>query len=258
MVHPQERPRGAIDDESEALPGRFIGQSLAGFGDGIGIDGVTYVARFALFQMLGKVQHPLAGDSSTAARGHRRRRRPSARRRRIRAEMASLKGDQLVAARSRSRTRYAPSRPRPGLRHCSGGRLHIRRTCSLWLNQGPYVGSPTSGVGCHDDDGPREGVVAPAPRLIEDVPSVSAVDSGWPVPQSGSRPSVAGPSHVRGPARAEVLGYRLGTFSGRQGGTGRAGHPSLELRASQIQDVTQRNLLRADRSDRPLTRLLSP
>ena len=58
MVRPQERPRGAIDDESEALPGRFIDQSLAGFGDGIGIDGVTYVARFALFQMLGKVCIP--------------------------------------------------------------------------------------------------------------------------------------------------------------------------------------------------------
>lgn len=225
MVHPQERPRGAIDDESEALPGRFIGQSLAGFGDGIGIDGVTYVARFALFQMLGKVQHPLAGDSSTAARGHRRRRRPSARRRRIRAEMASLKGDQLVAARSRSRTRYAPSRPRPGLRHCSGGRLHIRRTCSLWLNQGAYVGSPTSGVGCHDDDGPREGVVAPAPRLIEDVPSVSAVDSGWPVPQSGSRPSAA-------PATCEALHARRSSDTVSAGSVGaKAGLAELGIRA---------------------------
>ena len=61
--------RGAIDYESGALPSRFIGQSLAGLGDGIGIDRVTHVTRFALFQMLGKVQDPLAGDSPDDAPG---------------------------------------------------------------------------------------------------------------------------------------------------------------------------------------------
>jgi len=38
-------------------------------GDVIGIDRVTYVTRFTLFQMLGKVQDPLAGDSSNDAPG---------------------------------------------------------------------------------------------------------------------------------------------------------------------------------------------
>ena len=74
MVHPQERPGTQLDDESGALPSRFTGQVLAGLGDGIGIDRVTYVTRFAPFQMLGKVQDPLTGDSSTDARGHRIRR----------------------------------------------------------------------------------------------------------------------------------------------------------------------------------------
>ena len=78
MVRPQERPGAQLDDESGVLPGRFIGQNPAGFGAGIGIDRVTYVTRFTHFGMLGKAQDPIAGDSSTDARGHRRRRMPSA------------------------------------------------------------------------------------------------------------------------------------------------------------------------------------
>jgi hypothetical protein len=41
MVHPQGRPGTQVDDKSGALPSRFIGQSLAGLGDGIGIERVT-------------------------------------------------------------------------------------------------------------------------------------------------------------------------------------------------------------------------
>ncbi len=63
MVHRSRASGDAIDDESGPLPGRFIGQSLAGLGDGIGTDRVTYMTRFTHFQMLGKVQDPLAGDS---------------------------------------------------------------------------------------------------------------------------------------------------------------------------------------------------
>ena len=62
-------PRTQFDDESGALPGRFIGQRLAGLGDEIGIDRVTHVTRFALFQMLGRVHDPHAGDSSDDAPG---------------------------------------------------------------------------------------------------------------------------------------------------------------------------------------------
>ena len=58
-----------FDDESGALPGRFIGQSVSGLGDGIGSDRVKSVAGFTLFQMLGKVQGPLAGGSLTNALG---------------------------------------------------------------------------------------------------------------------------------------------------------------------------------------------
>jgi len=78
-VHPKELRGTQYNDESGALPSRFIGQSLAGLGNGIGIERVTQVTLGTSFQMLGKVQDPLAGDSSTDARGHRRRRMPSAR-----------------------------------------------------------------------------------------------------------------------------------------------------------------------------------
>ena len=69
------------NDESGALPSRFIGQSLAGLDDGIGIDRLTFVTRGTIFRMFGKVQDLLTGDSSTDARRYRRRRMPSARRR---------------------------------------------------------------------------------------------------------------------------------------------------------------------------------
>ena len=78
MVHPEERPGTQFDDVSGALPKRFIDQRVAGLGDGIGVDRVTSVPRSAPLQMLGNVQDPLAGDSSTDARGHRRRRTASA------------------------------------------------------------------------------------------------------------------------------------------------------------------------------------
>ena len=58
-----------LDDESGALPGRFIGQNLAGLGDGIDIERVTIRDPIRPFQMLGTVQDLLAGVSSTDARG---------------------------------------------------------------------------------------------------------------------------------------------------------------------------------------------
>src|SRR5450631_3565222 len=81
MVHPKEHPWYAIQRRIRSATKSIHRPNLAGLGDGIGIDRVTYMTRGTLFQMFGKVQDPLIGDSSTDARGHRRRRVPSARRR---------------------------------------------------------------------------------------------------------------------------------------------------------------------------------
>jgi hypothetical protein len=48
--------------ESGTPPGRFIGQGLAGLGNGIGIDPGTQVTEEHLFRMLGMVQDPLTGE----------------------------------------------------------------------------------------------------------------------------------------------------------------------------------------------------
>lgn len=69
MVHPHERPGTQPDDESDAIPGRFIGQNRAGLGDRIGIDRVTYVTRSTHFQMSEKVQDPLARDIRPSPEG---------------------------------------------------------------------------------------------------------------------------------------------------------------------------------------------
>jgi len=67
MLHAQEHPWRQYNEESGALPGRFIGQSLAGMGNESGIERVTQVTLGASLQMLGKVQDPLSGDCSTDA-----------------------------------------------------------------------------------------------------------------------------------------------------------------------------------------------
>lgn len=71
MVHAQKHPWQQYNDESGALPSRFIDQSLAGLGNGIGIERVLQVTLGTPFQMLGMGQDPLPEGSSTDARGHR-------------------------------------------------------------------------------------------------------------------------------------------------------------------------------------------
>jgi conjugative relaxase-like TrwC/TraI family protein len=84
--------------ESGTPPGRFIGQGLAGLGHGMGIEAGAQVTEEHLFRMLGMVQDPLTGE--LLGRPPRAQKPPQAERvrTRIRAETASLKGDQLDAA----------------------------------------------------------------------------------------------------------------------------------------------------------------
>ena len=157
MVHPLERPGTQLDDEFGALPSRFIGQNLAGLGDGIGIDRVTFVTRFAPCQMPGKVQDPLTGDGSTDAPGtedaecRARENQRSAPRRPVSGAIS------WTLRCSRSRTRYAPSRLRPRLRQIPAGRLHLA---------GPAV------------SGSIEGLTWVSPRRAMDTPMTKAQGRG--------------------------------------------------------------------------------
>ena len=131
MVHRSRASGTQFDYESGALPGRFIDQRVAGLGDGIGVDRVTFVTRFTPFQTLGKVQDPLAGDSSNDAPGHRRRTYAERAKTKIGAARASLKGDQLDTALLKIESASAPSRQRPRLRQCPSGRLQTPDLQSL-------------------------------------------------------------------------------------------------------------------------------
>jgi conjugative relaxase-like TrwC/TraI family protein len=84
--------------ESGTPPGRFIGQGLAGLGNGVGIDPGSQVTEEHLFRMLGMVQDPLTGEQ--LGRPPRAQKAPYAERvrTRISAEMAGLKGDDRDAA----------------------------------------------------------------------------------------------------------------------------------------------------------------
>jgi hypothetical protein len=62
------------DAELGTSPGRFIGQGLAGLGNGIGIRTGTQVTDERLFRVLVMVQDPLAGGQLGRPRAHRRRR----------------------------------------------------------------------------------------------------------------------------------------------------------------------------------------
>jgi conjugative relaxase-like TrwC/TraI family protein len=78
--------------ESGTPPGRFIGQGLAGLGNGIGTEPGTQVTEEHLFRMLGMVQDPLTGEQ--LGRPPRAQKTPYAERvrTRISAETAGLSG----------------------------------------------------------------------------------------------------------------------------------------------------------------------
>ena len=80
--------------ESGTPPGRFIGQGLAGLGNGIGIEPDTQVTEEHLFRMLGMVQDPLTGEQ--LGRPPRAQKAPYAERvrTRISTETAGLRGDE--------------------------------------------------------------------------------------------------------------------------------------------------------------------
>src|SRR5664280_947128 len=83
--------------ESGTPPGRFIGQGLAGLGNGIGIEPGSQVTEEHLFRMLGMVQDPLTGEP--LGRSPRVQKAPYAERvrTRISTETAGLKGDERDA-----------------------------------------------------------------------------------------------------------------------------------------------------------------
>jgi conjugative relaxase-like TrwC/TraI family protein len=83
--------------ESGTPPGRFIGQGLAGLGNGIGIEAGSQVTEEHLFRMLGMVQDPLTGEQ--LGRPPRAQKAPYAERVRTRigAETAGLRGDERDA-----------------------------------------------------------------------------------------------------------------------------------------------------------------
>jgi conjugative relaxase-like TrwC/TraI family protein len=83
--------------ESGTPPGRFIGQGLAGLGNGIGIEPGTQVTEEHLFRMLGMVQDPLTGEQ--LGRPPRAQKAPYAERvrTRISTETSGLKGDKRDA-----------------------------------------------------------------------------------------------------------------------------------------------------------------
>jgi conjugative relaxase-like TrwC/TraI family protein len=83
--------------ESGTPPGRFIGQGLAGLGNGIGIEAGTQVTEEHLFRMLGMAQDPLTGEQ--LGRPPRAQKAPYAERVRTRigAETAGLRGDEREA-----------------------------------------------------------------------------------------------------------------------------------------------------------------
>jgi conjugative relaxase-like TrwC/TraI family protein len=94
--------------ESGTPPGRFIGQGLAGLGNGIGIEPGSQVTEEHLFRMLGMVQDPLTGEQ--LGRPPRAQKAPYAERvrTRISAETAGLRGDerevQVLKIRGEERT----------------------------------------------------------------------------------------------------------------------------------------------------------
>jgi conjugative relaxase-like TrwC/TraI family protein len=79
--------------ESGTPPGRFIGQGLAGLGNGIGIELGTRVTEDHLFRMLGMVQDPLTGEQLGRPPRAQKATHADRVRTRISAETAGLSGE---------------------------------------------------------------------------------------------------------------------------------------------------------------------
>ena len=83
--------------ESGTPPGRFIGQGLAGLGNGLGIEAGSQVTEEHLFRMLGMVQDPITGEQLGRPPRAQKATYAERVRTRISAEKAGLKGDERDA-----------------------------------------------------------------------------------------------------------------------------------------------------------------